>query len=401
MRPNRDVAKLLAMRMFSTMGFLYPVFTLFLMSRGLNLTGVLSLESVLAAAILLWEVPSGALADRYGKKRLIAFAYVLLLLSSIPLYLARGFGWFALMYAVEGVAYASQSGALEAYLYDALDDKDQMAHWLGVMRAGEWLGMSLATVVGGLIVASGARHAYIYCIVLGTSALLVALGCALSLRSDRPTPQAERSTIASILRSGGRAVLRSGTVMLLVLTSLGLSGLAERHYLWQPFLQARGLSVGVFGLIGLLVCWSSAAGGLLAGRVAGRWPPRRAILVAGAAMLVATTMAAWLRSLWLVIPATLAMFFVVSMLEPIYTALWNARFADAVRATALSTVSLVTSVVRMLVRPGVGWLADRDVSYPFRLDMLVVGGALVVALVGWRALVAPPTDVPARSEATS
>src|SRR5512136_1644585 len=125
---------LLVMVLFANMGFLYPTYTLFLLSRNLNLTEMLTLESVLALGIILWEVPSSVLADRWGRKKLIVLARVLDLLSMIPMFWVRGFLPFAVLYALSGLSIASQSGALEAYLYEILPDRAAMTRSLGILR---------------------------------------------------------------------------------------------------------------------------------------------------------------------------------------------------------------------------------------------------------------------------
>ena len=53
-------------------------------------------------------------------------------------------------------------------------------------------------------------------------------------------------------------------------------------------------------------------------------------------------------------------------------------FPNKARATALSGVSWVSSTTRMLIRPGIGYLADINITYPFRWDFLAFGASLLV-----------------------
>jgi hypothetical protein len=100
---------LLAMVLFANMGFLYPTYTLFLLSRDLNLTEILTLESVMALGIMLWEVPSSVLADRWGRKKLIVLARLLELVSMVPMFWVRGFLPFAVLYAVSWPLFRSRA----------------------------------------------------------------------------------------------------------------------------------------------------------------------------------------------------------------------------------------------------------------------------------------------------
>ena len=77
------------------------------------------------------------------------------------------------------------------------------------------------------------------------------------------------------------------------------------------------------------------------------------------------------------------LFLLPSLLEPIFTSLLNEHFPDEARATALSGVSLLGSTTRVILRPGIGYLADLNILNPFRLDFLVVGlSSLAVLFFG-------------------
>ncbi|MHB1293930.1 MAG: hypothetical protein ACYC4R_02935 [Anaerolineae bacterium] len=82
---NRNIKLLIAARFLANLGFVYPVYTLFPLSRDLNLTSVLTLESVLVAMLILWKVLSRALADRFGKKQIIVFSTLLDVIGQAPL----------------------------------------------------------------------------------------------------------------------------------------------------------------------------------------------------------------------------------------------------------------------------------------------------------------------------
>lgn len=387
--------RLLGMVLFSNLGFLYPTYTLFLLSRELNLTEILSLESVLALGIMLWEVPSSVLADRWGRKKLIVLGRLLDLLSMIPMFWVRGFLPFAVLYALSGLAIASQSGALEAYLYETLPDRSTMTRSLGIMRGAVFAAMFAGSVVGGLLVAADPVNGYNLCIGLAIVTLAMAVALAISLPADLPKAQQQHESLMSIFRTGWRTVFRSGRVLMLAMLSITMAGFTERHYLWQPYLKELGLSINWFGLVAVGITAFSLAGSLLAGWTTRRWKPKRVVLLAGVLSVVLLGVLVTFRYPFWGVLALWVLFLLPSLLEPIFTSLINEHFPDEARATALSGVSLLSSTTHVFLRPGIGYLADRNILNPFRLDILVVGlSALVVLFFGKKIAAPPPGEDP-------
>ena len=372
---------LLGMVLFANMGFLYPTYTLFLLSRDLNLTEILTLESVLALGIILWEVPSSVLADRWGRKRLIVLARILDLVSMIPMFWARGFWPFVALYGLSGLAIASQSGAIEAYLYENLPNRSTMTRSLSLLRGAGFAAMLIGSIVGGIIVAVNPANGYNICIGLAILTLTISALAAWRLPADFPKASQQHESLKSIFKVGVQAVFRSRSVFLLAILSIAMASVIERHYLWQPYLKGIGLSISWFGLVAVGVSYFSLVGSLLAGWTTRRWKAYKVILLAGVlsvialGILVTTHTPVWgVVTLWI-------LFLLPSLLEPIFTSLINEHFPDEARATALSGISLLGSTTHVILRPGVGYLADLNILNPFRLDILVIGLSILGVFV--------------------
>jgi MFS family permease len=122
-------------RLFFNARFYYPVFTILYLDYGLTLEQFAILNLIWALTIVLAEVPSGALADLIGRKRLLVFAAFLMfiemaLLSFVPI------GPSGLLFIVflinrvfSGLAEAAASGADEALAYDSLKALGRESDW--------------------------------------------------------------------------------------------------------------------------------------------------------------------------------------------------------------------------------------------------------------------------------
>ena len=69
-----NISRFICFRMFFNARFYYPVFALFFLEHGLSWEEFGILNGIWAISIILLEVPSGALADTIGRKRLIVIA---------------------------------------------------------------------------------------------------------------------------------------------------------------------------------------------------------------------------------------------------------------------------------------------------------------------------------------
>lgn len=381
---------LLVMSFFSTMWFIYPVYTLFLLTREMSLTDILTLESILSLGILVWEVPSSLLADRWGRKKMIILARMLELLGAVPMLWARGFAAFAGLYFLSGLAIASQSGALEAYVYETMGERSDMTKRLGVLYAAQSAGTLSGSLIGGLVMARMGEAGYLVCLGMSILATIPALIAALRLRGDVPQAAETHASLKSIFQSGTRAVFRSAAVLVLVLLMFNLPGNVEAHYLWQPYMKELGMEIGWFGLAAVGINLAGMFGSLLASKLSGvriggkLIPPGRILLLGGGLCLMLLVIVICTRQVGWGIGALLGLFMMNAVLNPILITQLNSHFPDEARATALSGVSWVSSTTRMIIRPGIGCLADVNITYPFRWDLIAMGVSLVVAMLARR-----------------
>ncbi|MBW2411730.1 MAG: MFS transporter, partial [Deltaproteobacteria bacterium] len=136
----RNIRLFIAFRVFFNSRFYYPIFTILFLDFGLTLQQFALLNAAWAAAIVLFEVPSGALADIVGRKNLLVFTGVLMvveiaLLCFVPKSnLDLLFVVFLLNRILSGIAEAAASGADEAIAYDTLKQEGLATEWPRVLE---------------------------------------------------------------------------------------------------------------------------------------------------------------------------------------------------------------------------------------------------------------------------
>ena len=134
-----NIRLFIAFRILFNARFYYPVFTILFLDYGLTIEQFALLNSAWAITIVLAEVPSGALADIIGRKRLIVMTSLLMILEMIviafvPLSHVNLVFWaFLINRILSGLAEAMASGADEAIAYDSLAAEGLEAHWPEVL----------------------------------------------------------------------------------------------------------------------------------------------------------------------------------------------------------------------------------------------------------------------------
>lgn len=150
----------MAFRLLFTSRFYYPVFTILFLDYGLSLEQFALLNVLWAVTIVLGEVPSGALADIVGRRRLVVAAAGLMLIELATIgFVPFGdpdliLAAFVINRVCSGLAEAAASGADEALAYDTLVEADLADAWPQVLESlGKLtsIGMFLAMITGAVV----------------------------------------------------------------------------------------------------------------------------------------------------------------------------------------------------------------------------------------------------------
>ena len=153
-----NIRLFIAFRIFFNARFYYPIFTILFLDYGLTIEQFALLNTVWAITIVIAEVPSGALADVFGRKYLIvttSFLMVIemLVIAFVPLGNSNIIFWsFLINRVLSGLAEAMASGADEAIAYDSLVKEGAAEDWPKVLS----LQMRLRSIASIITATTGA-----------------------------------------------------------------------------------------------------------------------------------------------------------------------------------------------------------------------------------------------------
>jgi predicted MFS family arabinose efflux permease len=239
----------------------------------------------MASALVAWfamafRLPAGALADRVGRRRVMAIGGGLSVLSWVLLAFARSFGVLVLQRALTGITIAAFATSYKALVVD-LAPPD---------RRGEAIGLGNLTFSGALIGASPLGEAI--AAALGYRAVFLASGgfAALALVFLLPLREPPAASHREPLWRGAADALRRREVQIGVGGMLGVSAAFVGVFTYLPLWAAsRGITQGVgtaFSVLALADLVAQPIGGWLGDRISRRWVMGPGMLMAAGGMML-------------------------------------------------------------------------------------------------------------------
>lgn len=144
---NKNLYIMYAISFLQGLVFYGPVATLFRQSRGLTLSEIFLLESIFMMLMIVFEVPWGYFADRFGYKKTLSIAYFLFLLSKIVFYMSHSFMGFLIEAVIVALAISGVSGCDSAFIYECNKEEAEKSFgkYSAFSSAGFLIGAFLST----------------------------------------------------------------------------------------------------------------------------------------------------------------------------------------------------------------------------------------------------------------
>jgi MFS family permease len=372
MKPGSVVRTYLAISGLFTLAasVIWGVNTLFLLDAGLDIFGVFIANAAFTAGMVIFEIPTGVVADTSGRRRSFLLSAATLLVSTLAYVAIAAVGGGLLLFVAAslllGLGFSFYSGAVEAWLVDALKATGYQGHLDRVFARGEMVSgaaMLVGSVGGGLLGNADLAWPFLVRALLLGGVFVVGWGWMhdVGFTPRTTTLAAMPAEMARVLHASVQFGWRSRPVRLLMLVSL-FQGAYQMwgFYAWPPyFLELLGRdAVWVSGVVAALIALSTIAGNTLVElftRVCGR---RTTLLLWAAAVMVAATVGVGLAgSFWPAVALLLLATVAEGVAMPVQQAYLHAVVASEQRATVVSSVSLVSSAGGIGGQLGLGYLA--------------------------------------------
>ena len=341
--PPVPILKFYAFTATQSAAFTYPIHVLFFQSRGLSLPEIGAIEALYTVVVLFAETPTGYVGDRLGRRNGLLVGTALTAVGIVGFTLAHSFAAFAAVVALRGVAATFRSGTEQAWLYDALTERDDADRYARV--AGRARGIGLGVAAGAALVGAAlyaVDHLYPW-VVEGVAVSLGGLVLLTLPESGDASGDGDSPGVREALRLA-RVTLWRRSLAPVVLASAVLAGVCNtlQFYVQPVAVATPWFSAATLGPLyaGFTLVSAVAAdrAGWLDERLGVRgWllvgPPALAVVLLGVAVVPSLALVAFVLAN-AVGPAT----------RPLVSQYVNDRTESRGRATVLSAVSTVRSL---------------------------------------------------------
>jgi len=379
----QNVWKLYAFRFFHNLIPAYVIERLFWEQRGMTIQMVVFTEIIYAATIVLFEVPSGIAADKWGRKRMMILCAIMGCCEFLILIFASSFWHFAAAIFLAGIGRSAGSGAETALLYDSLllhADAGSFEKCLGRLNAWDFSAAILAALSGSLM-ANWYGFELNYWI--SFAGMLISLLVSLVLVEPEIKTVTDKPIAAKEYVTASIRFFRKNSTLCIVLLSGMVTG-ASINFIdefWQLYINRIGVPVIYFGLFSAVLSFLRLPGNILAYKLKNKISYRT--LISGVMFIFAVGM------LYLSVVkgyTSLAVIFLIGtvsgIMEPLVTGYLHHRIDSSMRATIDSFRSLGLEAVLIIVGLGLGFFSSRyDIFGGYGFISLICFAFLVYFLV--------------------
>ena len=363
----------LVLMLFNTLAasFIWGINTLFLLDAGLSATAAFTANALFTAGMVLFEVPTGVVADTWGRRASYLLGSVTLAASTVLYWLAwqteAPFWAWAVTSVLLGLGFTFFSGATEAWLVDALKFTGFKGNLETVFAKGQivaGVAMLSGSVLGGLV-AQWTNLGVPY-LLRGLALLVTFVVAFLYMRDWGFVPKPGKHPVremGQVVRGSMRYGLGNRPVRWMMLAAPFTFGVGiYAFYAMQPYLlelYGDEQAYSIAGLAAAIIAGAQIAGGMVAPQVRRLFRNRTSALLTGLVIEIGLlTLLGLTTAFWVAVGLLVLWGLTAAATLPIRQAYMNGLIPSEQRATVLSFDNLLGSSGGVVIQPALGKAAD-------------------------------------------
>jgi MFS family permease len=354
------------------------------LSLSLSQAALIDVTFFVAAA--LGEVPTGIVADRFGRKTSLLIGTALMCFSTLAWIVAPTLPLIMLAYVCLGIGYTFLSGAEDALFYESVQRTGRTADYTRLVgRVGATMlgALALGSVASGLLATLDLSLPFV---VAGLSYVLI-FAIVLTFKEPKAEETASGQTpkpFSEILKQS-LALMRARPTLrypMIYLALVPLAALILETLFVQPQALALGVPIAGVGVVVMGLQLTNIAGSAWSEWITAHLGEGRMLYAAPLLIVASLTLLAALQ----LFPALLfiaVISFVTAALRPILLSRIQQEVTDDLRATLLSMQSLMFTVVAAISQPTLGLIADRS-GLPATYVVLAGSLSILTLFLFWK-----------------
>ncbi|MFW6413851.1 MAG: MFS transporter [Verrucomicrobiota bacterium] len=341
-----------------------PFIVLYFKEIGFSASGIGLLMSVWPLAALVSELPTGAIADLWGRKLSVISGYALEGVFAFLLFFFTNNTMVFLLFFLIGVSKTLTSGAKEAWVVDLLTAKD-LDHLRSVYFSKYFSFFNLAFVLSGL---AGAFFVDLFdlriiWLITSLSYFMSAVFLFFGEEEFVPLKTSFSGALGGIWRQTKETALfvvqkRTVSYVYLISVLFAMAGVFRSMLSWTPFLNGFGFPEANFGYLWTGMNIFGVIAPLIAVRVLRYITDRSLLIWLSVITLIYGVVILSTNSLFMLIGMILVSAFIFDFRMPVARGFFHRFIPTHIRSTSGSFEQLLNSAVRLLCLPLVGILVD-------------------------------------------
>ncbi|QGY48259.1 MFS transporter [Maribellus comscasis] len=225
-----------------------PVVVLFYQDNGMGMHEIFVLKAIYSVAIVFMEIPSGWMADVWGRKKTLILGSILGSGGFLIYSFSYGFWAFVIAEIILGIGHSFVSGADSAMLFDSLKVSNKTRKYVkleGRITSVGNFAEAIAGIAGGFLAAVSLRTPFYF--QFGVAA--IAIPAAFTLVEPKIHSTGQIHTLKKLVQNIKVTFIQNHNLRIAILLS-AVTGTATLTFAWlvQPFFKAINLPVEMFGI---------------------------------------------------------------------------------------------------------------------------------------------------------
>lgn len=354
---GKNIPRLYLIKISKWFNIVMPVVVLFYLDNGMNMQQIFTLKAIYSIAIVTMEVPSGWMADVWGRKKTLFIGSVLGAAGFFIYSFSFGFLAFAMAEIVLGIGHAFVSGADSAMLYDGLkaeDKTDQYIKHEGRITSAGNFAEAFAGVTGGLLAAISLRTPFYFQFAVAA----IAIPAAFTLKEPRVHSTEHIHSVRKLVINIKTTLANNHNLRISILLS-ALTGAATLTFAWlvQPYFIAIGLPVEMYGIFWTALNLTVGVSSVFAHHVEVFLGKKRALVIIILLVTFGYLLTGTVISMWGI--GFLFLFYLVrGIATPLLKNYINQYTQSEIRATIFSVRDFLIRIIFAAIGPLLGWITD-------------------------------------------
>ena len=370
---KRNLVALYLIKLSKWFSLVMPIIVLFYQDHKLDLQDIFILKSIFSIVAVTIEIPSGYLADAWGRKNCLILGCLLFFIGYLCYSFTGTFAAFVVAEIFLGVGQTLVNGADSALLYDTTEfykQEDRYFHYEGKITMIGNFAEAAAGVIGGFLAVYSLRYPFYGQVFIA----FIGIPASLSLK-EIPLIRNSRSRFSEILKIIKFSLFENKQLCYNIMFS-GVIGAATLTMAWlvQPVLIKINMPTGYFGITWTILNLTVGLSALFSDRLEHALGMKKTytlilIFIVGSYIALAYNLSF----------AGLSILFVFYVMRgfatPILKGYVNRIAFSNMRATVLSIRNFVVRIIFAAMAPFVGWISD---SYSLQMALLMSSVVILI-----------------------